>query len=230
MKSNKIAVLLVILILVLLPVGASAFSLDLVGNVAVTSFDALVKAMPDRVGFDNGRGGWAIYGLDGKERIVFSRDFGSTNPDIALVFDADPFLKAGLDVTKLPAGQYHYDKTTREITMPFEYGANKFRATAKKSAVNTMKEIVRTHREIIIYHEQGDHYGIALDDGNMYAWAKNLSVNPKDVVFALNPKPLLDAGVDTGRIKDWVFGKIEVMDKDGRAIWMEKFLKGFNIK
>lgn len=235
MKSNKTSVivksLLVISVLAILSVVSFAFSLDLVAKVAGTSFDALTKALPvDKVVFDNAKDGWAINGLDGKERIILSRDFSSVNPDIAVEFDATPFINAGLDVAKLPAGHYIYNKATGKITMPYEYGKDKFGADAKKSVLNTFKQLVKTHRDLIGYHEKLDHYGIALGDGNMFEWAKNMNTNDKDMVFVLNPKPLIDASVDTKKIKEWVFGKVQIKDKDGKPMIVDKFLKPFNVK
>jgi len=237
MKFRKISkwfiALLVIAILsipAILPTVTNAFSLDLVAKVAVTSFDALIKAIPDKVIFDSAKGGWAINGLDGKARIILSNDFSSNNPDIALEFDAAPFIKAGLDVTKLPAVQYIYDGAAGKITMPFKYGQAKFGAAAKKSALETFKEIVKNHRDLISYHEVLDHYGISLGDGNLFEWAKDMRTNDQDMVFVLNPKPLLDAGVDPVKITEWVFAKVEIKDKYGKPIKVDKFLKPFNVK
>lgn len=234
MKSKKRCLrfefLLVISVLAIVPVVTHAFSLDVVAKVAVTSFDALTKAIPAQVTFDSAKGGWAINGLDGKERIILSKDFRSNNPDISLEFDAAPFVKAGLDAAKLPAGQYIYDGATGKITMPFKYGQDKFGAAAQKSVVETFKQIVKTHRALIGYHEKLDHYGIALGDGNMFEWAKDLRTNDKDMVFVLNPRPLIDAGVEPGKIKEWVFAKVPLKDKNGKPILLDKFLKPFNVK
>jgi hypothetical protein len=237
MKFKKISkwftALLVIAILSIkatLPVVSNAFSLDLVAKVAVTSFDALTKAIPDKVIFDDAKEGWAINGLDGKARIILSKDFSSNNPDITLEFDAAPFLKAGLDATKLPAGKYIYDGATGKITMPFKYGQDKFETAAQKSALETFKQIVKNHRDLVSYHEILDHYGIALGDGNIFEWAKDMSTNDKDMVFVLNPKPLIDAGVDPVKITEWVFAKVEIKDKYGKPIKVDKFLKPFNVK
>ncbi len=199
-------------------------------KVAVTSFDTLLKSIPDKVAFDSAKGGWSIDGLDGKEKIILSKDFSSSKPDIAVEFDAEPFVKAGLDVTKLPVDKYSYDKSTGKITMPYEYGQDKFQADTEKSALETLKQIVKTHRDIIGYHEEGDHYMITLGNGNSFAWAKDLSTNPKDIVFILDPKPLIDAGVDTSKIKEWAFAKLPVTDKEGKSVFLDKFLKAFAVK
>lgn len=227
MRFNKLLFLL-LLVTVLALTGCQAT--DVIAKVSVTSFEALVKAVPDKVSNDSTKGGWAITGLDAKERIILSRDFSSSFPDIALEFDAEPFLKAGLDVEKLPKDQYLYDASTEKIIMPFEYGGDKFSPDTEKSVLDTFKQIVKTHREIIGYHEEGDHYKITLMNGNSFAWAKDIKTNKMDMLFILNPKPFVDAGVDTSKIKEWTFTKMPMTDKNGKPVKVDIFLKGFNLK
>ncbi len=228
MKFNKLLAALLL--------GAAVFSFsgcqatDVVAKVSVTSFDELVKAMPDQVIYDNKNGGWAISGPDSEERLILSKDFSSNYPDMVLEFNAEPFLKAGLEVGKLPKDQYLYDETTDKIAMPFEYGQDKFGAVTEKSAIDTFKQIVRTHRNIISYHEEGDHYKIDLGKGNLFAWAKDLNSNKMDLLFILNPKPFIDAGVDTGKIKEWVFTKLPVTDKEGKPAKVDILVKSFMLK
>ena len=147
MKFKKLSFLLLILAAVFLFSGCQAT--DLVAKASVTSFDALVKAIPDQVSYDSAKGGWTITGLDEQERVILSKDFGSDHPDITLAFNAAPFLKAGLDTEKLPKNQYLYDSSTGEITMPFEFGRDRFSTDAEKSPLDTFKQIVKTHRDII---------------------------------------------------------------------------------
>ncbi|MDP4094359.1 MAG: cupredoxin domain-containing protein [Bacillota bacterium] len=227
MKGNKIIILLLSTV-VLLTMSACG-STDLVAKVAVSSFDNLVKAAPNTVTYDKTKDGWTVSGLDCKESIILSSDFSGSNPDIEVEFDAQPFLTAGLDVKKLSGSQYTYNETTGKITMQYEYSEDKFKAADKESILNTFKDIVKTNREIFGYHEEGDHYMIALGNDNAFAWAKDLSKNKTDMAFILNPKPFIDAGVDTGKIKEWVFTKVPFTDKDGKQVWVDRFVKGFNI-
>lgn len=228
MRFNRIFILLLLLGVML--VTSACESTDLVAKVAVTSFDELVKVIPGKVAFDDAKGGWGISGLDGKERVILSKDF-SSNTDIALEFDAAPFINAGLDVSKLSSDRYSYDKPTGKIIISFEYGQDKFKSGAEKSALETFRQIVRTHRAIIGYHEEGDHYMITLDKNyNIFAWAKDMSTNKIDLAFVLDPKPFVEAGLNTGKLKEWVYTKLPITDKDGKKIKVDVFLKGFNIK
>lgn len=228
MYNKKLLLIFSLVTIMFLFTGCQAT--DLVAKVSVTSFDSLVKAVPDQVVIDNINKGWEIRGVDGEESLLLSYDFNSDKPDITVKFDAKPFLQAGLDVSKLPKGQYLYDKTTGLITMPFEYGGDSFSENAKKTVLNTFKEIVKTNRDIIGYHEEGDHYKISLGNGNSFAWAKDMDKNKTDMAFILNPEPFIAAGVDMSSIKDWVFTKMPMTDKDGKPIKVDVLIKGFDVK
>ena len=108
-------------------------------------------------------------------------------------------------------------------------GTDAFTYRGAPAPLDTFKEIVRTHRPIIGYHVALDHYGIALGDGNMFEWAKDMSKNDKDMVFVLNPEPLKAAGVDAGKITGWIFTKIPVKDGAGKTVDVDKFVKPYNL-
>lgn len=204
-------------------------STDVVGKVAVTSFEAVLDATKDKVSSNEAANSWTLQSAAG-ENFSWSKDFSSDKPDAAVDFDATPFINAGLDVSKLPADKYVYDKATGRITMPYELGQDKFSYSGEATPLETFKKIVDTNREIIGYHESLDHYGISLGNGNMFEWAKDMSSNDKDIVFVLNPQPFIDAGVDPNKITDWLFAKVTVMDKNNNKVEVDKFLKPFNVK
>jgi len=56
----------------------------------------------------------------------------------------------------------------------------------------------------------------------MFEWAK-------DMVFVLNPAPLIAAGVDAARIQGRVFAKVPVKDAAGKTIEVDKFLKPYSL-
>jgi hypothetical protein len=64
----------------------------------------------------------------------------------------------------------------------------------------------------------------------MFEWAKDMSANDKDIVFVLNPKPFIDAGVDPDRVEGWVFARVTVDDESGKPVELDKFLKPFNLR
>lgn len=199
---------------------------DVVGQTAMTSFDAVLKKIPDQVKADEANNGWSLTSPTG-ERFVWSKDFSGTNtPDAMIEFDAKPFVDAGLDPSKLPEAMVSGDK----IVYRAELGQEKFSYKGDPKPIDSFNEIVRTNRDVIGYHSVLDHYGLSLGNGNMFEWAKDMNTNDKDMVFVLNPQPFIDAGVNPSEIEGWVFTKVEVMDKNGKPEKVDKILKPFDLK
>lgn len=234
---------------VVLLAGASALAIaalagcgatDVVAKVANTSFDAIVSALPSGPTWSDSDYAWTLSSPNG-DHLLLSSDFSHNNasgasadldkPDAEFVFDAAPFIAAGLDITKLPAADgIKYELEDGKFMIHFELGSDTFAPDAKKSIDATFAEIVKFQRSRIGYHEKLDHYGIKLGNGNMFEWAKDMATNDKDIVFVLNPEPFIAAGVDPLKIDGWVFAKVETKDDAGKAITVDKLLKPFNLK
>lgn len=240
MKNIKYGVVMLGAIIFALAVVSCA-STDVVGKVAKTSFKAILDASKDNVLFSNEDESWVLTSSAGDEVLFstnFARNAASTGgmadmekPDVEFTFDATPFVAAGLDIAKLPTVDgIKYQIEEDRFMLHFELGNDVFAADAAKSFEATFAEIVRTQRSRIGYHEKLDHYGIGLGDGNMFEWAKDMLKNDKDIVWVLNPAPLIAAGVDPAKIEGWVFAKVETKDDKGKAVFTDKLLKPFNVR
>lgn len=197
---------------------------DVVGQVSITSFEKILNLSD--VTTDDMYGGWSLNAPDKSARFIFSSDFKTSSPhDVMLEVDAQPFIDAGLDVAKLLAGTLVDGK----IMVGQELGDTAFPDSAKATALDSFKELVSLKRETIGYHEKLDHYGVDLGNGNKFEWAKDLSTNDKDIVFVLDPKMLIDAGVDPAKVTGWVFAKVEMKDASGQPVEVDKFLKPFEL-
>lgn len=199
---------------------------DVIGNNAKASFEALTKKVVAETAVQQDNS-WAITSPGG-EQFLWSKDLAGS-PDAAIKFDAAPFISAGLDAAKLPTDIYTYDQASNKIKVAVELGTPAKAAKADIAAVDSFKLLVDTKREAIGYHAKLDHYGVALGNGNMFEWAKDMSTNDKDMVFVLNPEPFIAAGVDTAKLQDWAFAKVEVMDENNKPIQVEKFLKPYEL-
>lgn len=211
---------------VLFTLGACSGT-DVVGDQSIKSFEEILAAMPDKVSADEMNGGWAITSPTENEKFIWSKDYSASAPhDVMLEFDLKPFVDAGLDVNKLPAGIVTADK----IMLGKSLGDEELTYDGKATPLESYKKIVALKRDQIKYHKALDHYGIDLGNGNMFEWAKDMSTNDKDIVFVLNPQLFIDAGVNPEKVEGWMFAKVSVMDADGKPIEVDKFLKPFDIK
>lgn len=218
-------------LLIALSLGLALLSLtacaqiDIVGKVAVTSFEQVLQVA--HVSADEMYGGWSLEAPDQSARFIFSRDFKSSAPhDVMLEVSAKPFVAAGLDPAKLPAGIY----IDGQIMVGQDLGGEAFPDAAKATALDSFKELVLLKREAIGYHEKLDHYGVDLGNGNKFEWAKDMKKNDKDIVFVLDPKMLVEAGVNPAKVEGWVFAPVEMKDSSGKPIAVDKFLKPFNLQ
>lgn len=219
---------------------AGCDSTDVVGKVANTSFGAIVSALPSAPTWSESDYAWALSSPKG-DQLLLSSDFARNNkagtaadldkPDAEFVFDAEPFMAAGLDITKLPATDgIKYENEDGMFMIHFELGPDPFAPDAKNSPLATFADLVKFQRSRIGYHEKLDHYGIKLGNGNMFEWAKDMLTNDKDIVFVLNPEPFIAAGVDPSKIEGWAFAKVETKDDAGKTIIVDKLLRPFNLK
>ncbi len=223
MKKRLILSLLICIVLY----GITACGkLDVIGDQSEKSFEAVVNAMQEDVSVDDTFGGWSIMSPDGEARFVWTKDFSITTTDAMLELDAQPFIDAGLDISKLPQEMVSGDK----IIVGTDLGDEKVTYVGDASPLDSYKKLVKNYRDSITYHTALDHYGVALGNGNMFEWAKDMKTNDKDIVFVLNPQPFLDAGVDPTKLETWVFAKVETMDERGNDIEVDKILKPFDVE
>jgi len=226
MKLKKLAVITLTLTVAAGLAGCS--QTDVVGKTAITSFGAVTNKLEDKVSFDETKNHWVLVSPTG-EKFEWSKDFSSSVSDASVEFDAAPFVAAGLSIEKLVTDQYVYDQATDKIVMPFEIAQNKFSYSGDATPIDTFKQIVETNRKNIGYHAELDHYGLSLGNGNTFEWAKDMAKNDKDIVFVLNPLPLIEAGVDPSKVEGWVFAKVKVSAGKGKMVEEDKFLKPFNL-
>lgn len=201
--------------------------LDVVGKESVTSFGAVLNEVGDKVAADDINGGWSLPAPDDTARFIWSKDY-SASPlhDVMLEFDAQPFIDAGLDISKLPENISFYDDM---LMVGKKLGEDKLEYSGEATALASYEQIVNLYRDTIDYHTALDHFGVKLGDGNIFEWAKDMSTNDKDIVFVLNPQPFIDAGVDPNAVEGWVFAKVP-FEEDGKPKEVDKLLKPFNLQ
>lgn len=223
--KKKIAWL--VLVITVIPVVAACAQMDVIGKASVASFEAVIQAAGDNIIADEQNGGWALTAPDGTARFIWSLDFSKTSEyDVMLETEAQPFIDAGLDVSKLPEGMISDGK----LIVGTNLGDDQLEYNGEATPIASYEKIVELYRESIGYHTALDHFGIDLTGGNMFEWAKDIKTNDKDIVFVLDPQILIDAGVDPTKVEGWAFAKVNKMDDKGKPIEVDKFLKPFDLK
>ena len=222
---KKKSILIPVLLVATVIFAGCTSQLDVVADKSISSFESVINELP--IEADSEDSSWILTAPDNSAKFLWSKDFSSTTDyDVKLEFDSQPFINAGLDISKLPEGAIYGDK----IILGTDLSDEKSTYNGEATPLDSYKKIVEKSRDSIGYHAALEHYGIDLENGNMFEWAKDISTNDKDIVFVLNPQMFIDAGVNPQEVEGWVFAKVETMDKDGKKIEVDKFLKPFDLK
>ena len=191
---------------------------DVVLKYSQESFDNILKTYPDVSGGE--QDGYYPLTVDGETALHVSANYKDAGgQDIVLSTPLQPFEDAGLDVSRLPEN-YRAEDGVLYLDTDFGDGTGE-----TDSPGDALFQSVAADRKALSYHEELDHYGIALSGGK-FEFAKDHEKNDKDLVFVLNADPLAQAGADVRKIDGWVF---QTMD-DGMGKKMDVLLKPYDLK
>jgi hypothetical protein len=209
----------------------AAFNTDLVGQTAITTFAEMIGALEFPPAADDMDGAWVLTAPDGEAAFWWRKEEKSGRMfDVYLCFDAEPFVKAGLDLDKLPMEMKGMLEGKGKLMIGKKLSQEPLKYEGDITPISSFEQIVKLDRESVGYHAALDHYGVTVADGSLFEWAKDMSKNDKDIVFVLDPKIFIDAGVDPLKVEGWAYAKVPLEDARGRKFEAEKFLKPFDLK
>ncbi|GHU71110.1 hypothetical protein FACS1894184_17480 [Clostridia bacterium] len=209
MKKKLILVAALTLAAALLLTGCT--TLDVVAKDSARAFKDVLTVLPAQ---DGAASEWFLATPDG------GAEFRWSGALVQIKAASQPFIGAGLDVSKLDNADDEWIYYAEDFAMEPQTKAN---------AAAQFEYIVGVGRKNVGYHAEMDHYNILLGDGNLFEWAKDMAANDKDIVFALNPEPLIEAGIDPEKLEGWAYAQVPVM-VDGKAEQVWKFLKPVDLK
>jgi hypothetical protein len=209
----------------------AAFNTDIVGQAAVTSFSAMLDALEFPPAADDEMGTWVLTDPDGNAAFWWRKSSNDMRMyDAFLCFDAEPFINAGLDVEKLPMEMKEMLGDRGKLMVGKRLSAEELKYDGDITPLSSFEQIVRLDRASVGYHAALDHYGVTVADGSLFEWAKDMSKNDKDIVFVVDPKILIDSGVDPAKVEGWAYTKVPLEDSRGRRFEAEKFLRPFDLR
>jgi hypothetical protein len=188
-----------------------------VGKDSVRAFEEVLQSLPA----EDAGSKWSVVAPDGSARFLWNGKSANMLVDVA------PFVEAGLDAAQLG----NITDGVLSANPDFENAKEE-----KTKAIDDFTAMVGNERKNLGYHFDLDHYNLLCGEGNLFEWAKDMVKNgiskenqDKDIVFVLNPEPLIAAGVDAERVNGWVYAQVKV-DIDGKKTDVWKFLKAFDLK
>ena len=183
---------------------------------SIVSFEALSQSIEWKSEGDK----FTLVAPDQSVSLAINQSFASEN-DVVMSVDAAPFVAAGLDVSKLPEGLY--------VDGRLNYVTSIEGTTTYTNVTEAFADILSIQADLVGYHAALDHYGLSLQDGNVFEWAADVNTNDKDIVFVLNPQTLIDAGTNVEAVEAWIFAEVEIMQADGTMKMVPKLLKPFDL-
>ena len=212
---KKLIILAVVLIAVLAGCTAKPV-VETPVDPSVVSFEALSQSIEWKSEGDK----FTLVAPDQSVSLAIAQSFTSEN-DVVMSVDAAPFIAAGLDVTKLPEGLF--------VDGRLNYVTSIDGNTTYANVTEAFTDILSIQADLVGYHAALDHYGLSLQDGNVFEWAADVNTNDKDIVFVLNPQTLIDAGTNVEAVEAWIFAEVEIMHADGTMKMVPKLLKPFDL-
>ncbi|MCL2009088.1 MAG: hypothetical protein FWG71_00900 [Synergistaceae bacterium] len=215
--------------------AVAALATDIVGRVAISSFSEMIDALEFPPILDEEEKLWVLSTPDGEASFWWRSEANLHRHmlDVQICFEAEPFVNAGLDLDKLPEEMKGMLEAGR-LMMGKQLSQGSLVYAGEITPLSSFEQIVRLDRDSIGYHAAADHYKITvaggLSDGWIFMWAKDMSTNAGDIVFALEPTILIGAGVDPDKVEGWTFRKVPMMDERGRNFEVDKFVKAFDLR
>jgi len=223
--KNKIVLLAFVLSMMLILVSCQQPNAE--DKEIISSFEDLLNTIPENVTSDDVYGSWALTAPDDDVRFIWSKDFSkSLYHDVLIEFDSKPFVEAGLDISKLPANIVLDNK----IMVGVKLSNESLTYNGEATPFDSFKKIIEIKPDQIVYHSELDHYGVNLENGNIFSWAKDMLNNDSDIQFLLDSTMLTDAGVNPTKVVGWEYKKTTSKDSNGNEIEDYMFIKSFNLK
>jgi hypothetical protein len=179
-------------------------------DAALAAFNAIVKANMDRKGYHDAMKHWGL-SLPGGGKFEWTKDTSANGIDFAMVIPAEPFIRAGLDVSRLEGTGYVFQAATVEageslpdlLLHPYNVSNKKENAQGSEDA---LRRILKQKNSMAQYHRDSGRYRLFLYDEGDAPFEVQWSEEPEAVVFVIPADPLIAAGLDPGRLDGgWVF-------------------------
>lgn len=231
-NKNKIVSILIISAITLTSVGCSRTSTgNKEADAALTAFNKIVKAYPSNKGFHRTLQHWG-FKLSGDNKFEWTKDTSANKIDFAMVIEADPLIKAGLDVKKLDEKDFVSKPATTEdgaplsnrIVHPYNVSDKKEFSSGSEDA---LRRLLKQDTSLVKYNESEKMYVLTLGNGYEVEWTENSSEADGDIKFVIPAEQLVKAGLDVNKL-DGTGWKVEKASSDNSG--KDQLVKSFILK
>ena len=183
-----------------------------VADNGLKAFNNIVSTYPENKGYHSALQHWG-FALPTGEKFEWSKDMSANKADFAMVLLADPLVEAGLDIEKLDKNVWLFEPAGKDdmgedlpnrLIKPYNISDKK---EIGNGSEDSMRRLLKADTNLIKYNEEQKNYSLLLGNGNEVLWTEELGNNDEDMIFALEAKPLVDAGLDISKLEGsgWTF-------------------------
>ena len=173
-------------------------------DLALQAFNTIIKEHPSRKSYHNELKHWGL-ALSGGDKFEWIKDASANKIDFAMVLEAAPFIKAGLDVNLLEGSPYVFKPSATEqgkvvpdlLIYPFNVSDEKEIAQGSEDA---MRRLLKQDPSLVAYDSEGKYYSLRFQEGFEARWAEQPGPDKPEMVFVIAAEPLIVAGVDVSRL------------------------------
>lgn len=171
---------------------------------ALAAMDRILAAYPDRIGYHTELHHWGLSLGEGL-KVEWTDDTSMNAADVAFVLPAAMLEEAGVDPQALAASGWLYQEAVTGGEMgdmpallirPFDLGSAAAGPGGEDSASDAFARLLGRFPDALGFHEEMQHHGLALGDGNKLEWTEDLTLGDADVAMVFEAAPLLAAGAD----------------------------------
>lgn len=168
---------------------------------AASNFDIIVSNNIENAVYHDELSHFGLQLKDG-DKFEWTEDTSISDADFSISVNADEFIKAGLDVTKLNGSQFAYKEASGNepnvIIYTYDVSDNK---EAYKDSIEAFEKLMGQIPEQITVLEN-DGYILSLDQGFQVHWNGDQRVN-KDIALIISADDLIKAGLKIDKLNDW---------------------------
>ncbi|NTW72899.1 MAG: hypothetical protein HGA49_11755 [Eubacteriaceae bacterium] len=211
--SNKRVLMILGVVLAMIFIFTGCSSGDSINKAAVDNFEKLFNGKNVNFSFEIER--WTLLSTDGD---VLAFDSNSS----FMEFDLSPFLKAGLEPSKL-SKEFIVDTKNNRLRIEKVYGTEG--SMEDKDLLPMLAELLDHYPDQLAYHKEMGRYGLKIGKNAGFEWAVNPEDSKDDIVFILDPKDIVQAGADPEKIEGFKYTMVE-LDNGSKEY---KLIKSFDI-
>ena len=168
---------------------------------AASNFDIIISNNVENLVYHNELSHFGLQLKDG-DKFEWTEDTSISDADFSISVNAEEFIKAGLDVTKLNGSQFAYKEASgnEPSVIIYTYDVSDVKKAYKDFIEAFEKLMGQIPKQIAVLKNDG--YILNLNQGFQVHWNGDQRVN-KDIALIISADDLIKAGLKVDKLNEW---------------------------